>query len=147
MIYRHAFTVRAPVEQVRAFHARPEALAAITPPPIRLQLHQAPGSIESGDRIRFTLWFGPLPVHWAARVENVTPLGFADALEAGPFRGWVHRHGFRALGPRLTEVRDEIEIGLRPHLLWGPFGLGMVLGLPVLFAFRGWRTRRLLEGA
>ncbi len=147
MIYRHAFTLRAPAGRVRAFHAHPEALAAITPPPIRLQLRDAPASLESGDRMRFTLWFGPLPVHWAARLEDVTPRGFVDVQESGPFRRWVHRHAFLELGPELTEVRDEIEIGLRPHLGWGPFGLGMVLGLPLLFAFRAWRTRKLLEAA
>jgi hypothetical protein len=147
MIYRHTFTLHAPVERVRAFHARPEALAAITPPPIRMQLRDAPASLDGGGQMRFTLWFGPLPVHWTARIANVTPLGFTDAQEAGPFRNWVHRHAFQALGPNLTEVRDEIEIGLRPHLLWGPLGLGMVLGLPVLFAFRARRTRRFLEGA
>lgn len=145
MIYRHSFSVRAPVERVRAFHARPEALAAITPPPIRMQLRDAPASLDSGGQLRFTLWFGPLPVHWAARLEDVTQQGFVDVQESGPFQRWVHRHGFHELGPELTAVRDEIEIRFRPHLAWGPFGLGMVLGLPLLFAFRARRTRSLLE--
>lgn len=145
MIYRHAFMVRASVEHVRAFHARPEALAAITPPPIRLQLHQAPASLFSGGQMRFTLWFGPLPVHWAARLEDVTPQGFVDVQESGPFRRWVHRHTFRDLEPGRTEVIDEIGFVLRRHVGWGLFGLGMALGLPLLFAFRARRTRRLLE--
>ena len=34
---------------------------------------------------------------------------------------------------------------MRRHLLWGPVGLGMSLNLPVLFAYRQWQTRRLLD--
>jgi hypothetical protein len=30
-------------------------------------------------------------------------------------------------------------------LSWGVIGLAMWLGLPFLFAFRAWKTRRLLE--
>ena len=147
MIYRHRFTVRAPVERVRAFHTRPDALASITPPPIRLQLHEAPGSLEFGGRLRFTLRFGPLGVSWTARVEDVSPTGFVDVQESGPFRRWTHRHAFVALAQGQTEVHDVIDIQLRPHLWWGAFGLGMVLGLPLLFAYRARRTRRLLEAA
>ncbi|HRX05275.1 MAG TPA: hypothetical protein P5148_19150, partial [Anaerolineae bacterium] len=32
------------------------------------------------------------------------------------------------------------------HPIWGPVGLGMMLNLPLLFAYRGWQTRRLLNG-
>ncbi len=34
---------------------------------------------------------------------------------------------------------------MRRHPLWGPVGLGMSLNLPVLFAYRQWQTRRLLD--
>jgi hypothetical protein len=46
-----------------------------------------------------------------------------------------------------TEVVDEVEAKLKRHPLWGPVGLAMWLGLPLLFAYRGWKTRRLLEEA
>ena len=45
-----------------------------------------------------------------------------------------------------TEVLDEVEASLKPHGLWGLVGLAKWLGLPLLFAYRGWRTQRLLEG-
>ena len=52
---------------------------------------------------------------------------------------------FTARDANATIVTDEIDLRLRPHLLWGPVGLGMRLGLPLLFAFRAWKTRRLLR--
>ena len=42
-------------------------------------------------------------------------------------------------------MRDEIEYVYRRHLVWGPVGRLFVLGLPPLFAYRAWRTRRMLE--
>jgi hypothetical protein len=45
----------------------------------------------------------------------------------------------------LTEVKDEVHLQLDtklPNLLTG---LGMLLGMPALFANRGWKTRRLIE--
>ncbi len=93
----------------------------------------------------FTLWLGPLPVKWSARIEAVSPSGFSDRQLEGPFGHWLHRHCFTALDERTTEVTDEIELKLKPHPLWGPVGFFMILSLPLLFAFRGWKTRRLLE--
>jgi ligand-binding SRPBCC domain-containing protein len=146
MIYRHAFVVRAALERVRTFHARPESLGAITPPPIRMQLLEAPVSLERGGEIRFTLWLGPLPVRWTARIQNVSADGFEDVQVSGPFRHWTHSHRFAERSPGQTEVRDVVKLSLRPHFWWGSLGLGMALGLPLLFAYRARRTRRLLEG-
>jgi ligand-binding SRPBCC domain-containing protein len=101
----------------------------------------------NGDEMDFTMWLGPLPVRWVARVEAVSPSGFLDRQMRGPFAAWVHRHRFVAVDKTTTEVIDEIEAQLKPHLLWGAVGLAMWLGLPLLFGFRAWKTRRLLEGA
>jgi ligand-binding SRPBCC domain-containing protein len=146
MIYRHAFVVRAPFGRVRAFHGKPESLAVITPPPIRVELLEAPESLDRGGVLRFALWLGPFPVRWTARIQEVSPTGFDDVLLAGPFRHWAHRHRFAERSPGQTEVYDEIRLTLRPHLGWGALGLGMALTLPTLFAYRARRTRRLLEG-
>jgi hypothetical protein len=40
-------------------------------------------------------------------------------------------------------VNDE-PTPFRNHPLWAAVGLGMWLGLPVLFAFRSWKTRKIL---
>jgi len=145
--YCHTFRVQAPRAQVAAFHAAASSLGAITPPLIPMQLHQALERLDAGDEMSFTLWLGPLPVHWLARVEEMSPAGFVDRQLEGPFAAWTHRHRFLAVDEATTEVVDEIEARLAPHVLSGAVGLAMWLGLPLLFAYRGWKTRRLLEGA
>jgi ligand-binding SRPBCC domain-containing protein len=144
MRYQHVFRVEAPLSAVAAFHSRSSSMPAITPPPIVVRVHQAPAVLQDGDEMDFTLWLGPLPVRWRARIEDVTPASFVDRQLDGPMGHWVHQHSFVPVDANTTDVVDEVDLGLRPHLFWGPVGLGMVLGLPVLFAYRGWKTRRLL---
>ena len=145
MKFSRSFEVRSPVAEVRAFHARAASLVALTPPVMPMRLEHAPPVLRSGDTMTFRLWLGPLPVRWTARIEDADPAGFTDRLHAGPFAEWVHHHAFEPTGPATTRVIDSIRARLRPHLLWGPAGLAMWLGLPLLFAFRGWKTRRVLE--
>lgn len=145
MIYRHRFRVRAPLAAVAEFHRRSANMAAITPPPVTVRMAAAPAILAEGDEMAFTLGVGPLRVDWRARIEDVGPAGFTDRQIAGPFERWAHRHGFEASDAGSTEVVDTIDLSLRRHWLWGPFGALMVAGLPVLFAFRARRTRGLLQ--
>lgn len=145
MKYQHRFQVQAPLADVADFHAHSASMGAITPPPTVVQIHQAPARLDEGDTMDFTLWAGPLPIRWLARIEDVNPNGFVDRQVRGPFRHWIHRHAFIPASETETAVIDEIDFSLRPHPLWGLVGLGMWLSLPLLFAYRAWKTRRLLE--
>jgi ligand-binding SRPBCC domain-containing protein len=145
MKYRHRFEVEAPLAAVADFHAQPASLGAITPPPVVVRVQRVPARLKEGDKMEFTLWLGPLPVHWLARIEDVSSTGFTDRQLRGPFRHWAHRHNFVPLDETTTAVVDEIDFGLRPHPWWGLVGLGMCLSLPMLFAYRGWKTRRLVQ--
>jgi ligand-binding SRPBCC domain-containing protein len=145
MKYQHHFQVCAPLATVAGFHAQSASMGAVTPPPIAVTVHRAPVRLANGDEMDFTLWLGPLPVHWIARIEDAGPAGFTDRQVCGPFGKWIHRHRFVVVDESVTEVLDEIELNLRPHLVWGLVGLGMWLSLPLLFAYRSWKTRRLLE--
>lgn len=145
--YQHKFRVKAPLAAVAKFHAQSDSMGAITPPPIIAQVHQAPATLTEGDEMDFTLWLTLLPIRWLARIENVTPTGFTDRQLQGPFKTWVHRHTFVPVNATTTEVVDEIECSLRPHILWGPVGLGMRLTLPILFAYRGWKTKQILTSS
>lgn len=147
MKYRRQFEVQAPLAAVAAFHTQPASMAAITPPPVIVRIRHAPTRLAEGDEMAFTLWLGPLPVHWLARIEDVSAHGFTDRQLRGPFRTWVHRHTFRPRSETATLVQDEIRIELRRHPFWAVLGFLMWLNLPVLFAYRSWKTRRCLEGA
>jgi ligand-binding SRPBCC domain-containing protein len=145
MRFRHSFKVRAPISQVAAFHRQSKSMGAITPLPAIVRVHQAPHELGEGDEMEFTIWIGPLPIRWKAHIEQVYSQGFTDQQLRGPFKKWTHRHSFHPLDPETTEIQDEIEATLRVHLLWGLVGLGMWLGLPVMFAYRAWKTRQLLR--
>lgn len=145
MKFQHKFRVRARLAAVSDFHGKSTNVMAITPPVVPIQLKQAPPRPSTGDEMTFTMWFGPVPVHWRLRVSESSSNGFIDHQLEGPFRYWQHRHTFRPLDDNTTEVVDEIHAGLRLHPLWGPVGLAMWMGLPVLFAYRAWKTRKLLE--
>ena len=144
MRYSHRYRVKAPQAAVADFHRRPLALAGITPPPIVVRLRRAPRALVQGADVEFTIWLGPLPVRWLARIEESSPTGFVDRQIDGPFRRWRHRHQFVPVDDATTEVVDEVEAALSCHPLWGPVGLAMWLGLPLVFAYRQRRTRDLL---
>jgi ligand-binding SRPBCC domain-containing protein len=143
--YQHRFRVRAAMPLVAKFHAHASSMAAITPPPILVKIHQAPDVLSDGDLMVFTMWLGPLPVRWEALIEVASPGGFVDRQLRGPFAEWTHRHTFVAVDEQTTDVVDEVTLRLRKHPFWWLVGLGMRLGLPLLFAYRSWKTKQLLE--
>ena len=147
MIFQHRFSVKAAIEDVAEFHHGSASMAAITPPPIIVRMHSAPDKLKSGDRMDFTLWAGPIPIRWTACIEDASEEGFTDRQLSGPFGSWVHRHSFERVDESTTEVVDRIEATYSEHPLWALIGRMMWLGMPLLFSFRGRRTRKLLEPA
>lgn len=143
MNYQHRFKIKASQSRVAAFHQQSSGMGAITPPPIRVELHRVPQGLTG--EMDFTLWLGPLPVHWVASIEDASEAGFTDRQLSGPFAQWTHRHSFIRVDEETTEVIDQVNLRLKSHPVWGPVGLSFALGLPVLFAYRAWKTRRLLE--
>lgn len=142
--FERSFVVAAPLEHVAAFHGDSRALARLTPPPIWVQLHSLEPLAENS-RTEFTLWLGPLPVRWVAVHRDVNlRTGFVDAQVSGPFATWEHTHRFEQVDARSTRVTDRIEAKFARRGMNWLVGRLMWLGLPVLFAFRGWRTRRAL---
>ncbi|TFH33977.1 MAG: hypothetical protein E4G99_10430 [Anaerolineales bacterium] len=145
MTYQHTFQVQAPIERVLAFHQSSESLKAITPSVFRMHGLRAPLQLSEGDQMAFTLWIGPLPVQWEARLENFSEAGFDDVQLKGPFAVWKHTHRFQALDEGGTRITDRVEYRLRRHGVWGPVGFAMAMGLPLLFWFRAQKTKTLLE--
>lgn len=147
MNFESSFELCAPLERVRQFHARAASLVALTPPLMPMRLDASPPVLQSGDTMSFHVWLGPLPIRWTARIDQAGPEGFTDRQTDGPFAEWVHRHTFEPVSSEKSRVRDTISASLRPHLIWGPVGLMLWIGLPGLFAYRRWKTRRILERA
>ena len=145
MRYHHRFTVKAPLADVARFHSQSASMGAITPPPILVRVHVAPETLRDGDRMDFTMWLGPMPVRWLAQIEQTTPTSFVDRQISGPFASWVHQHTFEPIDAETTAVIDEVNATLHRNWFWKLVGVGMWIGLPILFAFRGWKTRRMLE--
>jgi ligand-binding SRPBCC domain-containing protein len=145
MTFRHRFRVRAPLTAVAAFHRSSENLAAITPPPLRVTIEQRSSGGTGGDVVTLRLRVGPFSLRWVLQVQEVAAAGFVDRQLHGPFRRWEHRHIFVPVTETTTDVVDIVQASLRPHPLWAPLGLVMWLGLPLLFAYRAWKTRWLLS--
>lgn len=145
MKFQHRFRVKAPLSKVATFHYQPASLGAITPRLIRVQWHHTPLDMSKGGKMDFTLWAGPLPINWVLKIEETSEGGFTDRQLNGPFASWVHRHSFLRVDGQTTQIIDQISFKLKPHPFWGLVGLGFTLGLPGLFAYRAWKTRRLLK--
>lgn len=145
MKFTRSFVVEASLEKVAAFHAQSASMANITPPPIITKITHAPQTLREGDTMAFTLWMAFLPIRWEAKIENVSANGFTDRQLRGPMAHWEHRHTFEQLSPNRTRVIDEIDASLKKDPLGFLLGGMMWLGLPVLFAFRGWKTKKLLS--
>ena len=144
--FNHSFTVQASLERVAAFHKDSRVLKWLTPLPIIIRLHRF-DPMGEGAVAEFTLWLGPLPIHWVAIHQEIHPLfGFTDRQQRGPFKRWVHRHTFIAESEERTLVSDSVSYehypgwkGLLTRLLFSPPGLF------ITFTYRKWVTRRGVE--
>lgn len=145
-VFDYSFTVRAPLAAVAEFHHDTRALKRLTPPPLFAQLHRVEPLAENSVA-EFTLWFGPLPVHWVAIHSSVDPQrGFTDTQQSGPMLYWQHTHRFEAVDDGATRVSEHIEYAHHPgrrgvfsRLLFNP------PALRALFFYRGLVTRWTLE--
>jgi ligand-binding SRPBCC domain-containing protein len=142
--YHHAFRVRAPVRAVAEFHRHVRVLKQLTPFPIFIHFNHVEPMGE-GSTVDFTLWFGPVPVRWVAVHSDLGPEGFTDTQVEGPFEHWVHRHEFIEIDEHSTEVVDDIQAEHGRFPWKGLISRFMRITLPILFAYRAWRTRQIVE--
>ena len=142
--FSHRFQVAASIKEVAAFHRDPRALKILTPFPLWVKIH-AVEPLAENSTARFTIWAGPVPLYWEAIHTNVSDQGFTDTQVRGPYQFWSHTHRFEAIDSHKTIVADEIKATYGRGLFWGLITRLMWAGLPAVFAFRGWRTRRALE--
>lgn len=140
--FEYRFRVKAPQSAVSAFHFEPGILKILTPPLMIMQVHKFEPLAE-GSVAEFTMWMGPVPVHWKAVHSDVSVRGFTDTQTEGPMKTWIHTHRFHALSANETEVHEHIRFehhkGIRG--VWSRL-LFPTIGLRTLFAIRARITRR-----
>ncbi|MBG7609267.1 MAG: TIGR01777 family protein [Anaerolineae bacterium] len=143
--FKHEFQVNATLQQVVDFHRDTIVLKKLTPFPIIVQFRQVE-PVGEGTQALFTLWFGPIPVTWHANHHDFNlPNSFFDTQVEGPFNLWVHQHSFNKIDDKMTEVVDDIDVQFGTGLFSGLVSRFMWITLPILFAYRAWQTKRLLE--
>ena len=128
-VFNYSFLVDAPLTAVSDFHRSPNAFKQLTPFPIIPQIHKNEPMAEESTT-KFTLWFGPLPIHWTAVHSNVSQNGFTDTQTEGPLAQWAHTHTFTAVSETTTRIDEHIEYeyanggkGILGRLLFNPAGL------------------------
>lgn len=145
-VFDFRFTVDAPLSAVQAFHHDTSALKRLTPPPTIVQLRELEPLAE-GSTSKFTLWVGPLPLHWTAVHRNVGATGFTDVQAEGPAKKWEHTHTFVELAENRTEIREHIEYEHKTGF-WGIVTrfLFAKANLYFMFTYRMLATRWFLRG-
>lgn len=145
-VFDFKFNVDAPLAAVRDFHHDTSALKRLTPPPTIIQLHEIEPLAE-GSVSKFTLWVGPLPLHWTAVHRDVSTHGFTDVQREGPAAKWEHTHTFTPLSETETEIHEHIEYEHKSGF-WGvvTWLLFSWPNLYLMFTYRRLMTQWCLNG-
>ena len=125
----------ASVDEVFAFHERPDAFALLQPPWERVEILTPPSGLEVGTRVKVRAKIGPFRrTVVAEHVVYEKNRRFEDMMRGGPFSRWHHKHLFME-HERGCRLRDVIDYAL-------PFG---VLGRLVDSLVVRPRLRRLFD--
>jgi hypothetical protein len=147
MHFERTLDVDAPLEVLWAFHERPDALTALSPPWERIEVLEPPRSLEVGTRVVLRAWIGPVPTTIESEhIEYERGRLFADRMVRGPFRSFVHHHRFSARGggARLVDsIELELPGGALGRRIGGPIALRR---LERLFDYRHQVTRAACAG-
>jgi len=137
-----------PRDQVFPFFADARNLETLTPPWLSFRIvSPTPIAMEKGTRIEYRIRLRGIPLRWHSRIAAwEPPFRFVDEQLKGPYRLWIHEHGFESQSGG-TLLRDRIRYAVHG----GPLEplVHRLLVLPDLrriFAYRAARLRELLLG-
>lgn len=154
-VFERNLRVRAPFDDVWAFHSTIDGLRSLTPNwlNIRIEKIEHPNNgrdahvLTEGTRIHASVTpfgFGPRQ-SWVSvieeRAEFASTAHFVDSMDDGPFPEWEHTHSFYEAGDE-TLIRDRVEFRTTAGGVGNRFA---VLGLAPMFYYRHRRTRDILE--
>ncbi|MFW5748255.1 MAG: SRPBCC family protein [Chloroflexota bacterium] len=140
--YEKRSLIKTTMDNMLAFHQDPKALSQLSPPPIFVRLKRDDRKSLTEGELAFTLWFGPIPIHWVARHEpGPTETSFADFMVQGPMLYWRHEHTFEDVEGGVILI-DRVTLAHKPGLP-GLLTRLMFDGIPlrILFFYRHLRTR------
>lgn len=101
--------IEASVEDVFAFHERPDAFELLQPPWDKVEIITPPTSLEVGTKVSLFTWVGPFKQRIEAEhVGYEKNVFFEDVMHEGPFKMWRHRHLFFP-HERGCRLRDDIQ--------------------------------------
>lgn len=111
--------VAAPIDDVFAFFSNPANLSRLTPPSLKFEiLTPQPIEMRVGALIDYRLRVRGIPMRWQSEITRWEPGRlFTDTQKRGPYKTWVHTHGFEAV-PGGTRVTDTLDF----ELPGGPIG-------------------------
>ena len=113
-VFRKSSVIKTTLAEIKRFHEAPQALASLTPPPMRMRVNRDDRRSITEGEIDFTLLFGPLPIRWLARHEDGPNAdSFADVQVKGPLAHWRHEHIFTVVAGGV-ELTDRIVLPIAP---------------------------------
>lgn len=144
LTFEYSSYIDAPVAEVFAFHARPDALELLSPPGEKPTILSRSGGIEVGAMVDMRVPIGPVKVRWLAHhIGYEKNRLFIDEQRKGPMAAWVHAHLFTPEGDG-TRLTDSIEFALPGGVIVESL-LGWLVKrkLRSLFEYRHTVTRRM----
>lgn len=143
-VFVRSLKVNVPVQELFAFHERPDALELLSPPFPPLRVERKTGGLEVGSQVELriawlTRW---VALHTAYEKDCL----FVDEQRQGPFAEWVHRHEFEADGTERSILTDRVRYALPGGaLVNGLLGWAVELMLRDMFSRRHRVTKELCE--
>jgi ligand-binding SRPBCC domain-containing protein len=155
--YRRRCRIRAPLDEVWAFHSTTDGLEALTPDWMGLTVSSVRGPdgeadpeelLEGSEISMRSKPFGLFPEsRWLSRItdrrEGEGYRMFRDDMLGGPFDLWIHTHEMYGDGNE-TVLIDTVEYEL-PSPLGGRVDSAAVVGFEPMFRYRHRKTKEILE--
>lgn len=137
MEYTKQTKIRTDVGRLFAWHERDGAVSRMTPPWVPLKLVHHSGGIQKGTRVRFILRIFGIPFAWEAEhVQYEKNRLFRDIQRKGPFKSWIHTHGFEAVSQNESLMTDHVDYELPYGLLGRLFSRLSVKDMERIFTYR-----------